>query len=376
MTMVTGTIQKDRKTKDLVKRLSAGDVALINHRDIDRVSAESLVRCKARAVINVDKSISGRYPNVGPQILVDAGIPLVDLDDAGFFDFVKEGESISLDTATGELFSGEVRIAKGMVLDAGVIARLTEEAEAAVNTQMEMFVTNTAEYLNREKIALIYDPWVPTIATRIKGRQVLVVARGYDYEEDLKTLTAYIREMRPVLIGVDGGADALVERGFKPDIILGDMDSVTDKTLLGGAEIIPHAYEDGTCPSAARLESLGIKATPWPLAATSEDLALLLAWEKKADLIVALGTHSNLIEYLDKGRSGMASSFLIRLKVGTKLVDAKGVSKLYRATPPAYQILIVALAALLVVVAVISISAPLRNIFVVIWLNIRTHLGF
>jgi uncharacterized membrane-anchored protein len=231
------------------------------------------------------------------------------------------------------------------------------------------------EYLDRQSAALIYDPLVPEIRTEIRGRQALVVVRGYDYVADLKMLTPYIREVRPVLIGVDGGADVLLSQGFTPDIIIGDMDSVSDKTLLCGAEVIPHAYEDGSCPSLARLEALGIEAEPWPLAATSEDIALLLAWEKKADLIVALGTHSNLIEYLDKGRSGMASSFLVRLKVGTKLVDAKGVSKLYRSAPPLWQILAIVLAALFVVVAVISISEPLRNIFVVIWLNIRTNLG-
>jgi uncharacterized membrane-anchored protein len=203
----------------------------------------------------------------------------------------------------------------------------------------------------------------------------LVVVRGYDYLEDLKTLMPYIHEMRPVLIGVDGGADALLERGLKHDIIIGDMDSVTDKALLCGAEIIAHAYENGVVTSAERMERLNLSYTVWPLAATSEDLALLLAWVKKADLIVALGTHSNLVEYLDKGRSGMASSFLVRLKVGTKLVDAKGVSKLYRAAPPAWQILAVVLSALLVFIIIIMISPPLRQMFTVIWLNFRFWLG-
>jgi uncharacterized membrane-anchored protein len=200
--------------------------------------------------------------------------------------------------------------------------------------------------------------------------------RGYDYLQDLKTLTPYIHEIKPVLIGVDGGADALLETGFTPDIIIGDMDSVTDKALLCGAEVIPHAYEDGTCSSEERLRKLGLAVKPWPLSATSEDLALLLAWEKKADLIVALGTHSNLVEYLDKGRKGMASSFLVRLKVGTKLVDAKGVSKLYRSAPPVSHIFFVVLVALVVVVVVIAASPTLRNIFTVLWLNIRTIFGF
>jgi uncharacterized membrane-anchored protein len=370
---VSAYARQGKKTKDLVKRLHTGDIAIIDHADIDRVSAESLVKCGVVAVVNAARSISGRYPNIGPKIIVSAGIVLIDNAGQAVFDDLTDGDWISLEG--GQVFSEGRLIATGVLLDAAQIELELAEAERELDSVMEKFVQNTVEYLSKQSVALIYDPLVPDIKTQIRGRQVLVVARGYDYIADLRMLTPYIREMHPILIAVDGGADALIEKGFTPHIILGDMDSVTDKALRCGAEIIPHAYEDGSCPSAQRLRDLGIEAKPWPLAATSEDLALLLAWEKKADLIVALGTHSNLIEYLDKGRSGMASSFLVRLKVGTKLVDAKGVSKLYRAAPPMWQIVAVVLAALVVVIAVIVISEPLRNIFRVLWLNIRAHLG-
>jgi uncharacterized membrane-anchored protein len=370
---ITGRAYQGRKTKDLVKRLHAGDIAVIDHSDIDRVSAEALVACGVVAVINATRSISGRYPNVGPSLLAAAGIALIDNAGQAVFTELADGAQISVEggriSCEGEL------IAEGSLLDGERIEAQLAEADREMDAVMEQFVRNTVEYLDRQSVALIYDPTVPEIRTQIRGRQVLVVVRGYDYLADLKMLTSYIRDMHPVLIAVDGGADALLEQGFTPQIILGDMDSVTDKALFCGAEIIPHAYEDGSCPSQARLDALGIVAEPWPLAATSEDLALLLAWEKKADLIVALGTHSNLIEYLDKGRSGMASSFLVRLKVGTRLVDAKGVSKLYRAAPPLWQIPVVVLAALLVVVTVIITSEPLRNTFLVLWLNIRAYLG-
>jgi uncharacterized membrane-anchored protein len=371
---VTARAYRGRKTKDLVKRLKAGDIAIIDHIDIDRVSAEALVACDVAAVVNAARSISGRYPNVGPSIINAAGIPLI--DDAGEAVFARLADGATISLEGGKVLLEEELIAEGTLLDAEAIERQLARAEGEMDAVMEQFVQNTVEYLNRQSVALIYDPVVPDIKTPLRGKQALVVVRGYGYLEDLKMLTPYIREMRPVLIAVDGGADALLEQGFTPNIILGDMDSVTDKALLSGAEIIPHAYEDGSCPSKARLDSLGIAAEPWPLAATSEDLALLLAWEKKADLIVALGTHSNLIEYLDKGRGGMASSFLVRLKVGTKLVDAKGVSKLYRATPPLWQIPVVILAALFVMAAVIITSEPLRNTFLVIWMNIRANLGF
>ena len=158
------------------------------------------------------------------------------------------------------------------------------------------------------------------------------MVRGYDYKADLDVLRPYIREFKPVLIGVDGGADALVEAGYTPDMIIGDMDSVTDDVLRCGAEIIVHAYPDGRAPGLARVHQLGVAALTFPAAATSEDIAMLLADEKGATMIVAVGTHDTLVEFLDKGRGGMASTFLTRLKIGGKLVDAKGVSRLYRQT--------------------------------------------
>lgn len=370
---ISGTARLDKKTKSLIKRLKSSDIAIIDHEDIDRVSADGLVKSDVKAVINAGKSITGRYPNVGPGIIVNAGIVLIDQVDTTIFNRLGDGDAIEIEDNM-IMLNNEV-VARGTRLDKKRVTEMMEAAEEKLDKEMEQFVTNTIEYLDRQKADIIYDTWAPDVHTEIKHKQVLVVVRGYDYLADLKTLKPYIREVKPVLIGVDGGADALLESGFKPDIIIGDMDSVTDKALLSGAEIIAHAYEDGIVPAAARMKNLKLKYLTWPLAATSEDLALLLAWVKKADLIVALGTHSNLVEYLDKGRSGMASSFLVRLKVGTKLLDAKGVSKLYQTAPPAWQILVIILTFLAVVVAVILASPQLREIFTVIWLNLRFWLG-
>lgn len=373
--MITGIALKGRRTKYLVPKLGPENIAIIDHEDIDRVSGETLVARGVKAVVNASSSISGRYPNLGPGIILDAGIPLYDNAGQAVFDELSDGDELRIDDKDGSLYKGTQLIAKATVLDKAMLQQLLTAAERALDTEMESFVQNTVEYLDKQSIELIYDPLVPKVQTIIRGRQVLVVVRGYDYLEDLNALKPYIREVKPVLIGVDGGADAIIEAGFKPDIIIGDMDSVSDEALLSGSEVIPHAYDNGECPSAPRLEALGLDVKPWPLSATSEDLALLLAWEKKADLIVALGTHSNLVEYLDKGRSGMASSFLVRLKVGPKLVDAKGVSKLYRAAPPAKQVLLVVLAALIVVAAAFVVSAPLRQAFSLFWLSLRAQLG-
>ncbi len=333
---VTGVVRLDRRTKNLTKRLRPGEIAVIDHVDLDRVSAEALVDCKVAGVVNVADSISGRYPNLGPEILVEAGIPLVDGVGREVFSILHEGEQVRLDEGT--LYRGGEAVAKGLAQDAKSVAELMEDARSGLSTQLEAFTANTLEYLRREKDLLLDGVGVPQIHTPMESRHVLIVVRGYDYREDLVALKPYIREYRPVLIGVDGGADALVENGYVPDLIVGDMDSVKDETLKCGAEVIVHAYRDGRAPGSERLERLGVESIEFPATGTSEDVAMLLADSKGASLIVAVGTHNSLVEFLDKGRSGMASTFITRLRVGAKLVDAKGVGRLYRSRVSTFQV--------------------------------------
>jgi uncharacterized membrane-anchored protein len=225
---------------------------------------------------------------------------------------------------------GDQVIAKGQAFDHDLVEASMNEARAGLAVQLEAFAANTMEYLRRERDLLLDGVGVPDITTDLDGRHALIVVRGYHYKEDLRTLRSYIREYRPVLIGVDGGADALIEAGLRPHLIVGDMDSVSDATLRCGAEVVVHAYRDGNAPGLERVRRLGIEPVVFPATGTSEDVAMLLADDKGATLIVAVGTHATLVEFLDKGRSGMASTFLTRLRVGGKLVDAKGVSRLYR----------------------------------------------
>ncbi|NTU71110.1 MAG: hypothetical protein HGB10_04745 [Coriobacteriia bacterium] len=368
-----GIARIDRRTKDLTKRLGSDDVAIIDHVDMDRVSAEGLIETGVEVVVNVAPSISGAYPNVGPLLLTRAGVTLIDAVGPAVMERIREGDSVVV-IGDDILKDGEV-IATGTRLSTSDIEAKMEAAKAGLGDQLDRFARNTLEYLEREQSILTDDMWVPRTRHAIEGRHVLVAVRGYDFKADLQALRPYVREMRPVLIGVDGGADAIIEAGFKPDIIVGDMDSVTDAALSSGAELIVHAYPDGRAPGMERLEELGLQGVAWPLAATSEDLALLLAWESGADLIVAVGTHANLVEYLDKGRKGMASTFLVRLKVGPKLVDAKGVNKLYRASASPSQLMPIVLAALVVVTAVIVISPAARSFIELIILRIRAWFG-
>jgi uncharacterized membrane-anchored protein len=340
-----GVVRLDRRTKDLTKRLRPGEVAVIDHLDIDRVSAEALVACRPCVVVNASRSSSGRYPNLGPEILVSAGIPL--LDDVGPDVLVdlREGDLAVLEGDKLQRPDGTV-VAAGHLLDADSVAAAMAEAREGLSAQLEAFASNTMEYLKRERDLLIDGIGVPDIRTDVEGRHVLIVVRGYHYKQDIQTLRPYIREYRPLLIGVDGGADALMEVGYRPDLIVGDMDSVSDAALTSGAEIVVHAYRDGRAPGLARVEALGVTPVLFPATGTSEDIAMLLADDKGADLIVAVGTHATLVEFLDKGRSGMASTFLTRLRVGGKLVDAKGVSRLYRNRVSTLQVVLLVAAGL------------------------------
>ena len=357
---VVAVTRVDRRTKNLTKRLRPGEIAVIDHLDLDRVSAEALVACRAGAVVNVAPSCSGRYPNLGPEILVNAGIPLV--DDAGkeLLEGIVEGEILRLED--GVLYRGERPVGKGIVQTAESVSELMARSREGLSEQLKAFVENTLNYVEQEHGLLLDAVGVPDIRTVLEGRHCLIVVRGYHYREDIATLRPYIREYRPVLIGVDGGADALIEAGYTPHLIVGDMDSVSDKGLTCGAELVVHGYRDGRAPGVERLEQLNLPSVVFPSAGTSEDVAMLLADDKGASLIVAVGTHATLVEFLDKGRAGMASTFLTRLRVGGKLVDAKGVSRLYRSRIGSAQLMLLVVAALIVMAVAITVSPSGRAI--------------
>ncbi|MFF4776102.1 putative cytokinetic ring protein SteA [Microtetraspora fusca] len=368
---VTAVARIDRRTKRLTKRLKSGEIAIIDHVDVDRVSAEALVACGAAAVVNVAAGISGRYPNLGPQILVEAGVMVVDNASPELFERIKDGDVVRVHE--GQIHLGDELVGKGEVQTAESIEAAMTEARAGLSVQIEAFAANTMEYVRRERDLLIDGIGVPEVRTVMEGRHVLIVVRGYHYKEDLATLRPYIREYRPVLIGVDGGADALLEAGYLPDMIVGDFDSVSEKALCCGAELVVHAYRDGRAPGLERVHRLGQQAVVFPATGTSEDIAMLLADDKGASLIVAVGTHWTLVEFLDKGRSGMASTFLTRLRLGSKLVDAKGVSRLYRSRISTPSLLLLVATTLITIGVVLSVSPVGR-----IWLNglIETWNGF
>jgi uncharacterized membrane-anchored protein len=370
---IHGTARLGRKTKHLVKRLDAGDVAIIDHADLDRIAAEDLVATGVRAVVNVSPFSTGRYPNAGPLLLARAGVRLIDAPAAPLFEELKDGDPVAI--VDGEVRRNGTVLASGRVLAAAELAEELSGHRQRIDEALAAFAENTIARVREEGELLAGRIELPRTRTVFRDRHVLIVARGSGYRKDLRALRAYIRDVRPVLVGVDGGADAILEEGLRPDLVLGDMDSASDEALCCGAELVVHAYQDGRAPGRSRLERLGLEHNTIPAVGTSEDVAMLLAAEKGAGLIVSVGAHFNLVEFLDKARGGMSSTFLTRLRVGELLVDAKGVSRLYNPGVTGRQMAFL-LAALLFLLAIVVATTPaLSDLMDLIWLKLKIIFG-
>jgi len=371
---IQGRARLGRKTKALVKRLGPEDIAVIDHADIDRIAAEDLVASGVRGVINLSPSSTDRYPNSGPLLLVRAGICLVDAPGAPLFDELRDGDEIVI-SGSGDVRRGSEVVARGERLAPAGLEEQHTLQRARIDRAIADFAANTAEHVSEEGELLAGEFDLPRTRTSFQDRHVLIVVRGTTYRSDLRTLRPYIHDVRPVLVGVDGGADALLEEGLEPDVILGDMDSATDAALRSGAEVIVHAYSDGRAPGSERLDTMGVEHLIAPAVGTSQDVAMLLAYENGAELIVSVGAQFNLVEFLDKNRAGMSSTFLTRLRIGEILVDAKGVSRLYNPGVSGRLIWIFLGVAILLTLIVVLISDPLRELADLIWLKIEVLLG-
>ncbi len=368
-----GPARCDRRTKALIKRLKPGDIAVIDHADLDGLAARALADARVAAVVNAQPFISGKYPNRGPSVLAAAQIPLFQLSGPAQFTHLRDGAALSVDAAGG-LCQSEAFVDALTLWDEAKIAEATAAARANLGAELEKFARNTLQYLDADKDLLLDPTDVPALRrVKLSGRHALVVVRGEGYKEDLALMRGYLTDYKPVLIAVDGAADALIELGHRPDIILGDMDSVSDGALRSGAQIIVHAYKNGSAPGLDRVKALGLMADLFAVPGTSEDAALLLAYEHGADLIVALGTHSNLEDFLDKGRAGMASTYLVRLKVGPRLIDARGVFKLYQPRPPFIAHVALLLSFLFAVVVLLRFSPMWENLAALIRIWWRLH---
>lgn len=370
--MIKGRVKIDRKTKDLVKRLKPGDIPVILHEDIDEVAAYSLLEKKVKVVVNCAKSFTGSFPALGAKILLNNNVILIDNLGEEIFNQIKEGDVIEIQDEVVSL-NGKY-LCKANYLNKTEFETFYQQSFKKMEDLLEDFIQNTLEYAKKEKGFILGRFEMPEITTKIAGKHVLVVTRGSSFKKDIKAIKNYILEVKPVIIAVDGAADALIEERIKPNIILGDMDSVSEKSLFMCDEIVVHSYVNGYAPGLKRIESLGLKAKIISCPGTSEDVALLFAYEKGAELIVSVGSHISMLDFLEKGRKGMSSTFLVRLKIGSKLVDARGVSKLYSERINLRYLGILLLSALIPIVAILMGTPPFQYFFYLIQLKLRTIL--
>jgi uncharacterized membrane-anchored protein len=365
-TGISGVARLDRRVTRLIARLHPGDIAVIDIADLNRSTADALVNAQVAAVVNAQRSISGRYPNLGPEVLVAHDIPLLDNVGAEIFAEVKEGTRLRLDG--NALFAGDRRVAQGNRLDAAAVRDAMQEAKAGLSTQLELFASSTQQHMLREKELLLDGIGLPELRTRFAGRHVLLVSKEFDYKADLKALKHYIREFRPVLVGVDAGADVLRDAGYAPSLVIGALDEMSDAALRDAGEVVAHADHHGRVTGISRVQDLRIEPEIFPTSGSSEDAAMLLAEAGGAKLIVTVGMRATLEEFLDSGNGGMASTVLTRLKLGGRLVDAKAVNQLFQTRISALTVLVLALAALAAIVVVLVAGSSTDS-----YLHLLTH---
>ena len=352
---VTGTARVDRDTDRLLRRVGAGDIVVLDILDLDRVTADALVDAGIAGVVNASPSISGRYPNLGPEVLVANNIALIDNVGAEVFKKVKDGAKVRLHE--GSVYAGDRRLAHGVERTDEEIADLMLDAKTGLVAHLEAFAGNTIEFIRGESPLLIDGIGIPEIDVEVSRRHVVVVADGPGAADDLKALKPFIKEYQPVLVGVGAGADLLRAGGYRPQLIVGNPDQMSAEVLKCGAQVVLPADADGHADGLERIQDLGIGAMTFPAAGSATDLALLLVDHHGAALIVTVGQSASIEEFFDRTRvQSNPSTFLTRLKVGDKLVDAKAVATLYRNHISGGTIALLILAVLLAVIAALWVS--------------------
>ncbi len=356
------TARVERRTKSLLPRLRPGDIAVVDHLDLDRGTAQALADAEVSAVLNASPFISGRYPNLGPELLAQAGIPLVDGLGTPGLTAIPDGAAVRLHEGT--VYVDDRPVAQGRVVDLDTVIEEMTAARQGLGAQLESFTHNSTEFLRREQDLLLHGTGAPRLATAVGGRSVVVVVRGHDHAAELAGITPFIKQQAPVLIGVDAGAEALADAGLRPDVVVLSLRGretdgalpMSAKTIKSARDVVAVVDRGASRTVTEQLERLGVRAVRFETGATAEDAALLLAHLHDASLIVGVGMSATLDEFLDSQRAGLASTYLTRLKVGPRLVDAAAVPDLYSGTVRARHLFLLALAGLIALTAAIAVT--------------------
>jgi uncharacterized membrane-anchored protein len=352
---VVGTARVDRDIDRLLRRVCPGDIVVLDVLDLDRITADALVDAEIAAVINASPSVSGRYPNLGPEVLLANGVTLIDETGTEVFKKVKDGSRVRL--YNGGVYSGDRRLIKGTERTDEEIAALMQEAKSGLVSHLEAFAGNTIEFIRSESPLLIDGIGIPDVDIELRRRHVVVVSDEEDATDDLKRLKPFIKEYQPVLIGVGAGADVLRKAGYRPQLIVGDPSNLSTEVLKSGAQVVLPADADGHAPGLERIQDLGVGAMTFPAAGSPTDLALLLADHHGAALLVTAGHRANIETFFDRTRQhSNPSTFLTRLRVGEKVVDAKAVATLYHNRISGGAIALLILTMLLSVIAALWVS--------------------
>ena len=352
---VIGHARVDRDIDRLLRRVGQGDIVVLDVLDLDRVTADALVDAGVIGVVNASPSISGRYPNLGPEVLMANNIVLIDNAGPEIFKKIKDGSKVRLHD--GGVYHGERRLVHGVERTDEEISDLMHDAKTGLVAHLEAFAGNSIEFIRSESPLLIDGIGIPDIDVDVYRRHVVVVSDGPSAAADLKALKPFIKEYQPVLVGAGAGADILREGGYRPQLIVGNPEQMSADVLKCGAQVVLPADADGHASGLERIQDLGIGAMTFPAAGSAADLALLLVDHHGASLIVTAGHSANIEEFFDRTRvQSNPSTFLTRLKVGEKLVDAKAVATLYRNHISGTAIALLILAVLLAVVAALWVS--------------------
>ncbi|KQP82448.1 putative cytokinetic ring protein SteA [Aeromicrobium sp. Leaf291] len=355
---IVGVVRFARTGDASSKALRDGDIAVVDLPDLDRGQAEALVARNVRAVLNAAESSTGRFPNLGPQVLADAGVTLIDHVGAGIWSRLRSGDTVRI--ADGKVFKDEVLVAQGHMVDDATRSQRLGVAERDLATRLGSLTANASDHLERERELLLEGARIPRLPTRLRGRPVVVVSRTYGWQDDLKRIRRWIRDSGAVVVGVTAGADALIDAKITPDVVIGHLDDLSDRALRSGADVVV-VTSSGRSEGHERFERAGVDVATFTASGAPSDLAILLADSNDAPVIVEVGAPRGLVEFLERGTAEVASSFVTRLRAASTLVDARAVAHFTRRTMPAWPVLLVLVAGVLAVVAAIGVTPTGRD---------------